>query len=111
MAKATGAKRPKSMSKSEMLADLAEKAELSKKEVAGVLEALSEVISENVGKKGPGIFVLPGLLKIRVIKKDAQPARKGVPNPFRPGELMDVPAKPARKVVKVQPLKALKAMV
>jgi hypothetical protein len=48
------------------------------------------------------------LVKIRVVHKPATPARKGVPNPFKPGELMDVPAKPARRQVKVQALKALK---
>ena len=44
-------------------------------------------------------------------RKPAQPAKKGVPNPFKPGELMDVPAKPAKNVVKVRPLKNLKEMV
>ena len=53
---------------------------------------------------------MPGLLKIKVNKKPATKARKNVPNPFRPGELMDVSAKPARKVVKILPLKALKDM-
>ena len=51
----------------------------------------------------------PAVLAL-VIKKPAQPAKKGVPNPFRPGELMDVAAKPAKNVVKVRPLKNLKAM-
>ena len=37
--------------------------------------------------------------------------RKGVPNPFKPGELMDVAAKPATTKVKVRALKNLKDMV
>ena len=45
--------------------------------------------------------VLPGLLKIKTVKKPARPARKNVPNPFKPGEFMDVPKKPASTRVKV----------
>jgi hypothetical protein len=60
--------------------------------------------------KGPGIFSVPGLMKIQVIKKPATKA-KTMPNPFKPGEMMQVKAKPARKVVKVRALKALKEMV
>ncbi len=55
-------------------------------------------------------FTLPGLLKIKTVKKPAQKARKGVPNPLRPGETMDVAAKPASTKVKVLPLKKLKDM-
>ena len=63
-----------------------------------------------MSKKGAGEFTIPGLCKIVVQHKPATKAKKGVPNPFKPGELMDVPAKPARNVVKVRPLKALKEM-
>jgi nucleoid DNA-binding protein len=101
----------KSISKSELLKSLSDATQLSKKQVSSVLEALSAVIAKNVGKKGPGVLALPGLIKIKVINKPAQPARKGVPNPFKPGELMDVAAKPAMRKVKVLPLKALKDMV
>ena len=52
-----------------------------------------------------------GLLKVKVVQTPARPARKGVPNPFRPGEIMDVAAKPARRKVKILPLKKLKAMI
>ena len=68
------------------------------------------MIEGHVKNRGSGEFKLPGLLKVKVIKKPATKARKNVPNPFRPGEMMDVKAKPARKVVKVLPLKALKDM-
>ena len=62
-------------------------------------------------KKGAvGQFTLPGLLKVKTVKKPARKAQKGVPNPFRPGELMDVAAKPATTKVKVLPLKRLKDM-
>ena len=68
-------------------------------------------ISKSLSKKGAGAFTLPGLCKIVVQHKPAQPAKKGVPNPFKPGELMDVAAKPAKNVVKVRALKKLKDMV
>jgi hypothetical protein len=57
----------------------------------------------------PGLFSIPGLLKMRVVKKPARKARKGV-NPFT-GEEMMFKAKPATKVVKVSALKGLKDMV
>ena len=101
----------KSISKGELLKALTEATGLDKKTVASVLDALAGVVGKNLGKKGPGMIALPGLVKIKVVHKKAQPAKKGVPNPFKPGELMDVAAKPAKKVVKVQPLKALKDMV
>lgn len=105
------AAKAKSISKTEIQKSLADATQLSKKQVSGVLDALSDLIGKQLGKKGPGVVALPGLVKIIVINKPAQPAKKGVPNPFKPGELMDVPAKPARKVVKVRPLKALKDLV
>jgi len=101
----------KSISKTEILKSLSETTNLSKKDVTAVLDELGKLVAKNLGKKGPGMISIPGLVKIKVVHKKATPAKKGVPNPFRPGELMDVPAKPAKKVVKVQPLKALKDMV
>ena len=76
---------------------------------ASVFDALSGLIEQNVGKKGPGVFAVPGLMKITVIQKPATKARKGI-NPFTKQEQM-FKAKPARKVIKVRPLKALKDMV
>ena len=92
----------------EILQGIAQKTELSRKQVASVFEALSDQIKNNVGKKGPGIFVVPGLMKITVIQKPATKARMGI-NPFTKQEQM-FKAKPARKVIKVRPLKALKDM-
>jgi nucleoid DNA-binding protein len=102
---------PKAAGKSEVFANIATASNLSKKEVAAVFDALTSEIGKALGKKGSGVFQIPGLCKIVVIKKPAQPAKKGVPNPFKPGELMDVAAKPAKNVVKVRPLKNLKGMV
>ena len=96
----------KAATKSEILANIAESTQLSRKQVSSVFEALSEQIKMAVGKKGPGIFAVPGLMKITVINKPATKARKGI-NPFTKEEQM-FKAKPARKVIKVRPLKALK---
>jgi nucleoid DNA-binding protein len=99
----------KPISKSEVLASLAEESGLSKKQVSTVLDSLSGLIGKNVGKKGPGVFALPGLMKITVVHKPATKARKGI-NPFTKQEVM-FKAKPARNVVKIRPLKSLKDMV
>jgi nucleoid DNA-binding protein len=96
----------KAATKSEILAKIAEATTLSRKQVSSVFESLSEQIKFAVGKKGPGIFAVPGLMKITVINKPATKARKGI-NPFTKEEQM-FKAKPARKVIKVRPLKALK---
>src|SRR4051794_22881315 len=98
----------KHATKSQILTSIAEQAGLSRKQVSTTLEALSGMIKQGVSKKGPGIFVLPGLMKITVINKPATKARKGI-NPFTKEEQM-FKAKPARRVIKVRPLKALKDM-
>ncbi|MBV1877857.1 MAG: HU family DNA-binding protein [Pseudomonadales bacterium] len=97
--------------KSTILTELSSSTELSKKEVSAVLDGLSELIERHVKKGGAGEFTLPGLLKIKTVIKPARKARKNVPNPFRPGELMDVAAKPKSTKIKVLPLKALKDFV
>lgn len=101
----------KAMSKSEILAEVAGRTELSKKQVGRVLDELATLIAQHIDKRSVGTFTLPGLLKIKVVQRPARPARKGVPNPFRPGETMDVAAKPASSKVKVLPLAKLKGMI
>jgi nucleoid DNA-binding protein len=108
MAKAV-AKKP--MTKSELLNAIADDCDLTRRDVNAVLESLSTHISKSLGRRGPGAFTLPGLLKIEKKKVPARKARKNVPNPFKPGEMMDIPARPAQTKVKVRPLKNLKAMV
>ena len=103
---ATAAKAP---TKSEILARIAENTEVPRKQVAAVFEALSEEIKNALGKKGPGLFVVPGLMKVTLVHKPATKARKGI-NPFTKEEVM-FKAKPARRVVKIRPLKNLKDMV
>jgi len=98
----------KKYTKTEILTEISENTSLSKKEVTAVLEELSVLIERHVKKRSIGEFTLPGLLKIKSVARPARPARKNVPNPFRPGEMMDIPRKPASIRVKVLPLKKLK---
>jgi len=99
----------KPRTKSEVFTILAEDADLTRKQVAGLFDGLNGLIKRDLSTRGPGMFTVPGLMKITVQKKPATRARKGV-NPFT-GEEMMFKAKPARKVVKVRPLKRLKEMV
>ena len=98
----------KGPSKSEVLSTIAEETGLNRKQVSAVFDSLGNLIGKNIGKKGPGLFTVPGLLKITIKNKPAEKARKGI-NPFTKQEQM-FKAKPARRVVKVRPLKALKSM-
>jgi nucleoid DNA-binding protein len=82
---------------------------LSKKDVAKFFDELANLINRELGKKGPGVFTVPGLLKIKKVKKPATKARQGR-NP-KTGEPMTIAAKPARTVVKALALKGLKEMV
>ena len=104
------AKPKKAPTKSEIYAKIVEDTGLTRKDVAAVFESLNGQIKKNLGSRGaPGTFTVPGLLKLRVVKKKATKARKGV-NPFT-GEEMMFKAKPASKVVKATVLKGLKDMV
>ena len=102
------AKRP--TTKSETLNYIADKTGLTKKDVGAVFDSLSMLIKRDLkGRGGPGVYTVPGLMKVKVVRKPATKARKGI-NPFT-GEEMMFKAKPARNVVKVLPLKGLKEMV
>jgi nucleoid DNA-binding protein len=98
----------KKFTKTEILNEIATNTSISKKEVAAVLEELSVLIERHIKKRAVGEFTLPGLLKVKSVMRPARPARKNVPNPFKPGEMMDIPRKPASTRVKVLPLKKLK---
>lgn len=97
------------LSKAQLLNALAEGSGVSRKEVLAVMEELNSLVERHVKKRGAGQFTLPGLLKIRTVKKKATKRRKGR-NPFTGEEIM-IAAKPASTVVKVTPLKGLKDMV
>ena len=98
------------LTKTQIVQTLAEETNLSKNDVNAVLNSLGDLIEAHIKPRSGGVFKLPGLMKVQVVKKPATKARKGVPNPFRPGETMDVAAKPASRKVKILPLKNLKDM-
>lgn len=110
MPKKTAKAAAKPPTKSEIMANIAETTGLTKKDVAGVFEALTSEISDAIGKRGgPGQFTIPGLCKIVVRAKPAQKPRL-VRNPAT-GEMVMSKAKPASKTVRIRPLKAMKDMV
>jgi nucleoid DNA-binding protein len=96
------------MTKSTMMGAIADDTGLAKKDVSAVFDSLSNIINGHIKKGGAGTCTVPGLMKIKTVRKPATKARKGT-NPFT-GEEMMFKAKPARTVVKVLPLKALKDM-
>lgn len=101
----------KPLTKTQLIANLADETGLTKQQVGSVLDGLTGQIRKSIGRNGPGALTLPGLLKIVKVKKPAVPAAKNIPNPFKPGETYDRKAKPATSVVKIRPLKNLKEMV
>jgi nucleoid DNA-binding protein len=110
MATATAVKpSAKPMSKSEVVSGIAEETGLTKKQVSSVFEAMAGQMKKSLGRRGPGAYTVPGLMKVTVVRKPATKARKGI-NPFT-GEETTFKAKPACNVVKIRPLKNLKDMV
>lgn len=101
-------KTQKPLTKSEISAHLSEKTGLSKVQINSVFDSLYDLVGSQLND-GPGLFTLPGLLKIKVVRKEATPERTGV-NPFTKQETV-FKAKPARNVIKLQALKNLKQMV
>jgi DNA-binding protein HU-beta len=101
------AKKGGAPTKSEILTQIAKDTSLSRKQVSGVFDSLAGVIKKSL--RGNGLFTLPGLLKLKVVKKPATKAREGV-NPFT-GEKMTFKAKPASRKVRAMPLKNLKGFV
>ncbi len=95
--------------KSQILNHLTNGTDLKRKEVVAVFDGLHDLLEAHLSKKGPGEFNFIGLLKFRVIHKPPTKARPGI-NPFT-GQPTVFPAKPARNVLKVRPLKKLKEIV
>jgi nucleoid DNA-binding protein len=103
---ATAVKEP--MTKAVVISEISNNTGLNKKQVNSVIDELAIIIERHIKKRAPGKFILPGLIKVQVKQKPATKARKGI-NPFT-GEETTFKAKPARRVVKVTPLKKLKEM-
>jgi len=99
----------KQRSKGEVLGTIAEAVGISRKEVAGVFDTMGKMIAADLSRSGPGVFAVPGMMKVIAKRLPATKERKGI-NPFTK-EPTVFKAKPARTVVKVRPLKGLKAMV
>jgi nucleoid DNA-binding protein len=97
------------MTKRAMLEQIAGNTGLTKKQASSVFDELTILIESHIKKGAVGQFTFPGLMKIEVRRKPATKARKGI-NPFT-GEETTFKAKPARNVVKIRPLKAVKDMV
>ncbi len=99
----------KAATKSETYQKIAEATGLSRKQVASVFDALAQVAGEQLGKKGPGVFTVPGLVRLTRKFKPATKARQGI-NPFTKEPQM-FKAKPATNVVRARPVKGLKDAV
>ncbi len=103
------ASKAKAMTKSALFQEIANSAKLTRKQVAEVFDALAKLVMRELGKKGPGSFTLPGMAKLKLVRKPATKARQGI-NPFTKEPQM-FKAKPARNVVRIRPLKALNEKV
>lgn len=96
------------LTKSQLYTLIAERTDMKKKDIVTIFDELGTIINGHIKRNAAGVFTLPGLLKVKVVRKPATKARKGI-NPFT-GEPTIFKAKPARNMVKCQPLKALKDM-
>lgn len=99
----------KRLTKAQVITNIAEATDLDKKSVNAVFESLTELIRKQLGARGPGEFVIPGLLKLRAVKKPATKDRPGI-NPFTK-EPITIKGKPASKKIKVTALKQLKDLI
>jgi DNA-binding protein HU-beta len=99
----------KRLTKAQVIGEIATYAELDKKSVNKVFEGLTDLIKKQLGSRGPGEFVIPGLLKLKAVKKKAIPAGERF-DPFTK-QVRHFPAKPASKKVRATALKALKDLI
>ncbi len=99
----------KRLTKAQVIAEISNSSDMDKKSVNKVFESLSDVIRKQLTGRGPGEFVIPGLVKLRVVKKPATKERQGI-NPFTK-QPITIPAKPASKKVRATVLKSLKDLV
>src|SRR5688572_32382230 len=96
----------KRLTKAQVIAELANSTDLDKKSVSRVFEGLSELIRKQLSSRGPGELVVPGLVKLRVVKKPATKERQGI-NPFTK-EPITIPSTPASNKVRAPALTATK---
>ena len=110
MAKNKVAKPKPAMTKTGIYQELADTVGVTRKQVGEVFDGLAAVIKRNLRKDGDA-FTIPGLFKLKLVRKKAVKGGKTIPNPFKPGEMMVTKDKPAKNIVKAIPLKGLKDMV
>ncbi len=104
----------KQRKKTEIFTVISENVGISRKQVAGVFDTLGRMMAADLAKPAANknkVFVVPGMMKVASIYKPAPLQEATKANPFKPGEMMTVKAKPARTVIKIRPLKGLKSMV
>jgi DNA-binding protein HU-beta len=99
----------KRLTKSQVVAELAEQTELDKKSINKLFDGLTDLIKKQLGSRGPGEFVIPGLLKLKAVKKPATKDRPGI-NPFTK-QPITIKGKPASKKIRASALKALKDLI
>ena len=99
----------KPRSKGEVFGTIAQHVGIHRRDVAAVFHVMGSMIKADLSKNGSGVFKVPGLMRITVKRKPATKERQGI-NPFTK-EPTIFKAKPARNLVRVRPLQALKAMV
>lgn len=97
----------KPLTRTQQIHYLAEAANLPKKDATSFMNSLEPMISFHL--KNLEEISIGGLMKIVVVKKPATKAREGI-NPFT-GQPTIFKAKPAKKVIKIRPLKKVKDMV
>ncbi len=96
------------MSKAEVLTELAQATSLTRTQVGTVLDGLEQLIQRHIKRRGAGEFTIPGLIKVKKVRKAASKKRMGR-NP-KTGEQIEIPAKPAYNRVRVSALSRLKRM-
>ena len=106
MAKANGGNRPKSITKGQFYEALAQESGFTKADVKKLVAAQESVVTKQLGKKGPGVITIPGLIKLTAVKKPATKGGERRPNPFKPGEFIITKPKPATVKVRARALKA-----
>jgi nucleoid DNA-binding protein len=96
------------MSKTQIITELSDKTGVSKKDVQSVFGELLVLIERELGAQGPGEFVIPDLVKLKVKEVPATPARTGL-DPFTKQE-REFAAKPASRKVRASPGTRLKKL-
>jgi nucleoid DNA-binding protein len=99
----------KRMSKTQLIAELAEKSGLEKKQVVGVFDQLMQVVERELGKNGPGEITLPDLVKLKVKIVPGRAEHVGI-DPFTKQE-RTFPAKAESRKVRATPAKRLKDLL